>query len=108
MFSLPDVFTPDSYANLTWLYGLATPNVPVVALLLHVAKTVDACPWGSVTMLDYPAFAREVDIYTALPEAVRGRHIETILRRNTNKMRYCSMLELIQYLKTGEVKSLWT
>ena len=101
LLTLPGVYTLDTYENLATLHGLATPRVPVVALLLHREKMTDTRPIGSVTMLDYTAFARDVDIYSALPEPVRTRHINFILKRSAKQTRYCSMLELIQFLKTG-------
>lgn len=101
MFTLPSVYTPDTYENLTTTHGLATPCVPVVAFLLHREKLMDTRPIGSVTMLDYTAFARDVDVYSALPESVRTRHIDFILKRSAKQTRYCSMLELIQFMKIG-------
>lgn len=101
LFTLPAVYTPDSYANLTWTYGTATPYIPVIALFLHTTKAVEARPWGSVTLLDYPATARDVEIFSALPEPERERHIQLILKRCTRNTRYCTIMEVIQYLKTG-------
>ena len=101
LFTLPAVYTPDSYANLTWTYGVLTPRTPVTALFLHITTTVEGRPWGSVTLLDYPATARDVEIFSALPEPERARHIELIRRRCTRSVRYCTILEVIQYLKTG-------
>ncbi|WP_352416761.1 hypothetical protein [Oscillibacter ruminantium] len=104
LFDLPAVYTQDSYENLSWLYGAMTPDVPVIALLLHVDKTVEGRPWGSVTLLDYPATAQDVETFAPLPEPERERHIQRITKRYTHHVRYCSLLEVIQYLKTGEVK----
>lgn len=101
LFALPAVYTTDSYENLTWTYGLVTPRVPVVALFLHVTKTVNARPVGTVTLLDYPATARDVELFSPLPKAAREAHIKDITKRCTKQTRYCTILELIQYLKTG-------
>lgn len=101
LFDLSSVYTPDSYENLTWTYGMATPGVPVTALFLHVDKTVAGRPWGSVTLLDYPATVRDVEVFSPLPKAQRERHIRLIVKRCTRHARYCTMLEVIQFLKTG-------
>ena len=101
LFTLPAVYTPDSYANLAWTYGTATPRVPATALFLHITKTVEGRPWGSVTLLDYQAAARDVEIFSALPEPERARHIELIRKRCNRNVRYCTILEVIQHLKNG-------
>lgn len=105
LFSLPAVYAPDTYENLAWTYGLSTPHVLPLALLLHISKVVNGRPTGTVTLLDYTALARDVDIYCALPESVRQRHIDLILKRNARQTRYCSVLELIEFLSVrGENK----
>lgn len=101
LFPVPAVYEPDSYENLTWLYGTATPDTPVLALFLHVTRTENARPVGTITMLDYPAMARDVEVFSALPKDQRERHVQLITKRVTRQTRYCSILELIQYLKTG-------
>lgn len=104
LFDLPSVYEPDSYANVTWLAYLDRPAWPVIALFLHADKAVEGRPWGSVTLLDYPATVRDVEIFSVLPKPQRDRHIQLIAKRCTRNPRYCTMLEVIQYLKTGEVK----
>lgn len=101
LFGVPAVYTPDSYENLTWLYGTGAPGVPVLALFLHIVKTVEARPVGTVTLLDYAATARDVAIFSALPALERDRHIQLITKRCTRQTRYCTMLEYIQHLNTG-------
>lgn len=101
LFPPPAVYEPDSYENLTWLYGTASPNTPVLALFLHITRTENSRPVGTVTMLDYPATARDVEVFSALTKAERERHVQLITKRMTRQTRYCSILELIQYLKTG-------
>ncbi len=108
LFNLPAVYTEGSYENLSWLYDTTTPDVPVIALLLHVDKAVEGRPWGSVTLLDYPATARDVEIFLTLPEPERARHIQLITKRCTHHGRYCSPTKVIQHLKTGEVNGTWT
>lgn len=104
LYDLPAVYTQDSYENLAWTYGLATPCVPVVALFLHVDKAVEDAPWGSVTLLDYQTAARDVETFSKLPQAERDRHIQLMCKRWTRNARYCTILDVIQYLRTGEVK----
>ncbi len=98
---LPAVYEPGTYENLKWLYWQGITNFPVIALFLHVTKVQDARPVGSVTLLDYQESAGDVEISSALPEPERERHIQLITKRYTKNARYCSVLEAIQYLKTG-------
>lgn len=82
----------------------ASPAGPVITLFLHIDKTVEGLPWGSVTLLDYSTAAQDVGVFSELPPAQRERHIRLIVRRYTRNARYCSVREVIEYLKTGEVK----
>lgn len=77
------------------------PRRPVIALLLHVDKSVGGLPWGSVTILNYRASVEDVEIFAPLPQAQRERHIKLILRRYLHNPRYCCIREVIEYLKTG-------
>ena len=104
LYDLPAVYTQDSYENLAWLYGRETPSVPTVSLFLHVDTAVDGAPWGSVTLLDYQTAARDVETFSKLPLAERDRHIKLMCKRWTRNARYCTILDVIQYLRTGEVK----
>ena len=89
------------YANLCWTAYRAVPGGPVIALLLHVDKSVGGLPWGSVTILNYRASVEDVEIFAPLPQAQRERHIRLILRRYLHNPRYCCVREVIEYLKTG-------
>lgn len=108
LFDLPSVYTPDSYENLAWTYGRITPHIPVTALFLHVDKTVEGRPWGSVTLLDYADAAHDVEIFSPLSQAQRERHIRLIVKRYMRNVRYCTILDVIQYLKGKEVRTVWT
>lgn len=101
LFTLPAVYTADSYENLTWTYGLSSPHVPVVALFLRIFKVMETHPIGSVTLLDYPATARDVEVFAPLPTLQKERHIQLITKRCTKQTSYCSLVELMQFLKTG-------
>lgn len=105
--TLPTVYEPDTPANLDWLACRGVTPWPVIALYLHVDKAVEGLPWGSVTLLDQQATMEDVRIFSALPESQRERHIRLLSKRYANHTCYCSMLEVIQYLKTGRGESQW-
>lgn len=104
LFDLPTVYDSGTYANLCALAYQGVPGGPVIALFLHIDKTVEGLPWGSVTLLDYPTAAQDVGIFSELPPPQREQHIRLMVRRYTRNARYCSVREVIGYLKTGEVK----
>ena len=101
LFDFAAVYEKDSYANLCWTAYRVLPGGPVIALLLHVDKSVEGLPWGSVTLLNYRASVEDVEIFAPLSQAQRERHIRLILRRYLRNPRYCSVREVIEYLKTG-------
>lgn len=101
LFDLPSVYTAGSYANLCALAYQDRAWWPVLVLLLHVDKIVEGRPWGSVTLLDYRTAARDIAIFSPLPQAQRDRHIQLILKRRDRQARYCTILDVIRYLKTG-------
>lgn len=96
--------SPDSYANLTWTYGKLAPYLPAAALALHVDQIIEGRPWGSITVLNYQNSIADVEQFSQFPLAQRERHIRLMVRRYTRTARYCSVREVIEYLKTGEVK----
>ena len=99
--TLPAVYEPDTPANLDWLACRGFTPWPVVALYLHADKTVEGLPWGSVTLLDHQTAAEDVRIFSAPSESQRERHIRLIIKRYQRHITYCSMLEVMQHLKTG-------
>ena len=102
LFGLPDVYTPDSYANLCALaYRGRTSQWPALALLLHVDRIAEGRPWGSVTLLDYAETARDIETVSTLTEQQRERHIRMLLKRRDRQAPYCTISDVIQYLKTG-------
>ena len=105
--TLPAVYEPDTPDNLDWLACRGVTPWPVVALYLHTDKAVERLPWGSVTLLDHQTTVEDVRIFSALPESQRERHIRLIVKRYQRRVTYCSMLEAIQYLKTGGGESQW-
>ena len=101
LFAPPRVYEPGSYENLCWLAYQERGGWPVLALFLHVEKRLGGQPWGSVTLLDYRSSARDVEIFSALPRLQRDRHLKLLVHWYLQKVQYCSILEVIQYLKTG-------
>ena len=92
-----------------WLAFRGMAMWPVVALFLHVDRVAEGRPWGSVTLLDYQAVAKDIATFSPLPQAQRERHIKLLVKRYTQRPGLCSMLDMIHYLKTGkEVKPRWT
>ncbi len=67
LFDFPAIYEKDSYANLCWTAYRAVPGGPVIALLLHVDKSVGGLPWGSVTILNYRASVEDVEICPSAP-----------------------------------------
>lgn len=101
LFDLPAVYADGSYENLAWMYGKEPSLFPAIALFLHVIKTVEGHPWGSVTLLDYQETAQGVEIFSMLSKVEREKHIKDIIRHYTTHTSYCAIFEIIQYLKTG-------
>ena len=91
----------NNFANSDWLAFHGMSQWPIIALFLHVDEIVDKRPWGSVTLLDYQAAAKDIKTFSQLPERQCRRHAELMARRYAGQTRLCSMLEVIQYLKTG-------
>ena len=101
LFDLPSVYTPGSAANLIWTRRPSPSCLPTAALFFHVERSVANGPWGSVTLLNYPDSVRDVETFAPLAPGIRARHIRLIAKRYIRDVRYCSMMEVIQYLKTG-------
>ena len=99
LFDFPSVYTPDSYANLSWTYTKLLPHLPVAALYLHIDKVAEGRPWGSVTLLDYRTTLEDVERFSPLTTAQRERHIRLLIRRWLRNPQYCSYLEVMEYLK---------
>ena len=75
-----------SYANLCWLVCRGLDTWPVIALYLQVEDMPRGRPTGNVTLLDYEAVVQEM---------ASGR------ARRIRRARYCTILDAIQYFKTG-------
>ena len=99
LFDFPSVYTPGSYANLSWTYAKLLPHLPVAALYLHTDKIMEGRPWGSVTLLDYRATLEDMERFSSLSPTQRERHIRLLIRRLCRNPQYCSYLEVMEYLK---------
>ena len=95
------VYTKNSFANLTVTYGALTPWVPSVPLFFHVEDSVDGCPIGSVTMLDFQSLVCDIEAVEELPPPARQRHVKRFINRCTKNAKYSNYYDLIQFLKTG-------
>ena len=101
LFPLPFVYEPGTFENVMWQGWRGITHIPIVALHLHVTRVLDTRPWGSVTLLDYQATTQDVETFCVLPEAEREKHIKDVIKHDSAHIRYCTILDLIQYLKTG-------
>ena len=106
--TLPAAYDEHDPAHADWMAFRGMSIWPIAALFLHVDSTVEGRPWGSVTLLDYQAAAKDIASFSPLSQAQRERHIKLLVKRYTQRPGLCSMLDLIHYLKTGEVKTRWT
>ena len=106
--TLPAAYDEHDPAHADWMAFRGMSIWPIAALFLHVDSTVEGRPWGSVTLLDYQAVAKDIATFSPLSQAQRERHIKLLVKRYTQRPGLCSMLDLIHYLKTGEVKTRWT
>ena len=101
LFPFSAIYTPGSYEYLTYTYALILPYISVAALFLRVSKRIEGTTWGSVTALHYAASALDVETGAALPEPLRGQHIKDMAKRYTSNTRYCTIADMIEFLKTG-------
>ena len=106
--TLPAAYDEHDPAHADWMAFRGMSIWPIAALFLHVDKVAEGRPWGSVTLLDYQAAAKDIATFSPLSQAQRERHIKLLVKRYTQRPGLCSMLDLIHYLKTGEVKTRWT
>ena len=97
---LSSVYSINSYANLMWRTRIGATKLPVVALFFHVVDATACQPIGSVTLLDYTAIATDIYKSSILPEPDRMQHIFELIHQWT-RVRQCSIMEVIEYLKTG-------
>jgi len=107
LFPISEVYRLESYAYLCWTAYIRRQSIPVDALYLHVSRVVHGHPFGTVTMLDYPASALDVEQYANLSEQEAASHIRHICKHYRCHARIDSTMDFIQELKK-EGKPEWT
>ncbi len=99
LFPMSQVYQMDSYAYLCWTAYLGRDYLPVDALYLHRTGTVNGCPLGTVTVLDYTASARDVERYAAPAEQSAALHIQRRIKHDRHHARIGSTTDFIEMLK---------
>ena len=74
---------------------------PVLTMMLHAEYMEGDVRRGSVILMDYPELVRDVVLFDRLPNTQRERHIKQMISRCLRYAPQCTMMELIEYLKTG-------
>ena len=101
LMALSEVYTAGSDANgFLALFEVQT-CWPVLMLLLHVEYTESGVHRGSAVLMDYSELVRDVALFDRLPNTQRERHIKQMISRCLRYAPQCTMMELIEYLKTG-------
>ena len=101
LMALSEVYTAGSDANgFLALFEVQT-CWPVLTLLLHAEYMEGDVRRGSVILMDYPELVRDVVLFDRLPNTQRERHIKQMMSRCLRCAPQCTMMELIEYLKTG-------
>mgnify|MGYP004599694425 FL=1 len=101
LMALSEVYTAGSDANrLLSMFEVQT-CWPVLTLLLHAEYMEGDVHRGSVILMDYPELVRDVALFDRLPNTQRERHIKQMMSRCLRYAPQCSIVELIEYLKTG-------
>lgn len=99
--ALSEVYTYGSSSN-AFLHSLEAQTCrPILAMLLHVEYVENGIHGGSVILADYSEFVRDVELLDRLPNTQRERHIKQMISRCLRYAPQCTMMELIEYLKTG-------
>lgn len=105
LFPISEVYRAESYAYLCWTAYTRRRNVPVDALYLHISRVVHGHPIGTVTVLDYPASALDVEQYAILPEQEAASHVRHICKHYRRHARIGSTMDFIQELiKEGKTE----
>ena len=101
LMALSEVYTAGSDANGFLSMFEVQTCWPVLALLLHVEYMESGIHRGSVILMDYPELVRDVTLFERLPDAQREGHIKQLINRCVRYAPQCTMVDLIEYLKTG-------
>lgn len=101
LMALSEVYTAGSDANgFLTLFEVQT-CWPVLALTLHVEYMESGIHRGSVILMDYPELVRDVVLFERLPDTQREGRIKQLITRCVRYAPQCTMVDLIEYLKTG-------
>ena len=101
LMALSEVYTAGSDANEFLAMFEVQTCWPVLALLLHVEYMESGTHRGSVILMDYSELVRDVALFDRLPDAQREGHIKQLINRCVRYAPQCTMVDLIEYLKTG-------
>ena len=101
LMALSEVYTAGSDANRLLAMFEVQTCWPVLTLLLHAEYMEGDVRRGSVILMDYPELVRDVVLFDRLPNTQRERHIKQMISRCLRYAPQCTMMELIEYLKTG-------
>ena len=101
LMALSEVYTADSDANRFFSMFEVQTCWPILALLLHVEYMESGAHRGSVILMDYPELVRDVTLFERFPDAQREGHIKQLITRCVRYAPQCTMVDLIEYLKTG-------
>ena len=101
LMALSEVYTAGSDVNGFLALFVVQTCWPVLALLLHVEYMESGIHRGSVILMDYPELVRDVALFDRLPDAQREGHIKQLINRCVRYAPQCTMVDLIEYLKTG-------
>ena len=101
LMALSEVYTAGSDANRPLAMFEVQTCWPVLTLLLHAEYMEGDVRRGNVILMDYPELVRDVVLFDRLPNIQRERHIKQMISRCLRCAPQCTMMELIEYLKTG-------
>lgn len=101
LMALSKVYTAGSDANGFLAMFEVQTCWPVLTLMLHAEYMEGDVHRGSVILMDYPKLVRDVALFDRLPNTQRERHIKQMMSRCLRYAPQCTIVELIEYLKTG-------
>ena len=101
LMALSEVYIVGSDANRFLALFEVQTCWPVLALTLHVEYMESGIHRGSVILMDYPELVRDVALFDRLPDTQREGHIKQLITRCVRYAPQCTMVDLIEYLKTG-------
>ena len=105
LFPVSEIYTADSYAYLCWTGYIARPGPHVDAMYFHISRTANGWPFGTVTVLDYEAAAKDVEKFSTLPPQALQAHIQKTVNHYQHHTQICSEKDFIEHLrKAGDTE----